>query len=219
MPKALTSTPFCPEGTICFTNITFILIICIILAIGYMYLQTAKQKQQKQQQINDSRLIRQPVQPQPYFYGSNMFSFSEPRQPEVYGGVYNPPLKQTQPFRFPFFQSPHAISNQPIAINVDTSAINAPYTQVGFLTPINGKPGDIFPLMGRQRYTSRDKWQYYTISNTHGAGIKLPISVGGKSATTEYGVNEVSNGDTVYVEGYSQAMRVTVYDNDTIRYI
>ena len=219
MPKALTSSSsFCPEGTICFNNITFVLIICIIAAIGYMYFQTIKQNKQKQQQINNANSIRHSVQPQPYFYGSNMFSFSEPRQPEVYGGVYSPPLKQIQPFRFPFFQSPYATS-QPIAINVDTSAINAPYTQVGFVTPINGKPGDIFPLMGRPRYTSRDKWQYYTISNTNGAGIKLPISVGGKSATTEYGVNEVSNGDTVYVEGYSQAMRVTVYDNDTIRYI
>jgi hypothetical protein len=72
--------------------------------------------------------------------------------------------------------------------------------------------------MGRPLFTNRQKYQYYTISNQHN-NIKLPISVKGKSATNEYGVDEIFNGDKVYIEGYNTAFTVTIYDSDTIKYI
>jgi hypothetical protein len=90
---------------------------------------------------------------------------------------------------------------------------------MGILTPLNGASKDnILPLMGRPLFTSRQKFQYYTISNQHN-NIKLPISVKGRSGLDEYGVDEVFDGDTVYVEGYNDAFRVTKYDNNTIRYL
>ena len=72
--------------------------------------------------------------------------------------------------------------------------------------------------MGRILFSRRDLWNYYTISNQHN-NVKLPISVKGKSALNENGVDKIYNGDTVYVEGVNDAYKVTIYDNDTIRYL
>jgi hypothetical protein len=107
----------------------------------------------------------------------------------------------------------------PINVSTSVSAVNTSYRQVGIITPLNGTTSNnILPLMGRPLFTSRQKWQYYTISNQHN-NVKLPISVKGRSALTDYGVDEVFNGDTVYVEGYNDAFKVTIYENDTIKYL
>jgi hypothetical protein len=93
------------------------------------------------------------------------------------------------------------------------------YHQVGILTPLNGKEtNNILPLMGKQLDTRRGLWNYYTISNQHN-NVKLPITVRGKSAVSERGVDEINNGDSVFVEGVFDAYKATVYDNDTIRYM
>jgi hypothetical protein len=106
-----------------------------------------------------------------------------------------------------------------IPINVPTSGIETSYRQVGILTPLNGKEkNNILPLMGRLLFNRRDLWNYYTISNQHN-NVKLPLSVKGKSALSDTGVDRVYNGDTVYVEGANEAYKVTIYDNDTIRYL
>ena len=49
--------------------------------------------------------------------------------------------------------------------------------------------------------------------------MKLPVLKNGRSCTNEYGCDVLYNGDTIYVEGYKQAFKVTTYDNDTIKYI
>ena len=96
---------------------------------------------------------------------------------------------------------------------------NMSYHQVGILTPLNGKEtNNILPLMGKQLDTRRGLWNYYTISNQHN-NVKLPITVRGKSAVSERGVDEINNGDSVFVEGVFDAYKATVYDNDTIRYM
>ena len=77
----------------------------------------------------------------------------------------------------------------------------------------------ILPLMGRRVMSGRDKWQYYTMTNTGNSNTKLPISINGKSCTSEYGCDEINNGQVVYVEGYKDTFRVTVYENNLFSYI
>ena len=110
-----------------------------------------------------------------------------------------------------------------VPINVSTNIGAVPtetaYRQMGIMTPLNGVSKDnILPLMGRPLFTNRDKWQYYTISNQHN-NVKLPISFKGRSALNDYGVDQIFNGDTVYVEGYNDAFKITIYENDTIKYL
>ena len=45
------------------------------------------------------------------------------------------------------------------------------------------------------------------------------FSFKGRSALNDYGVDKIYNGDTIYVEGYNDAFKVTVYENDTIKYL
>ena len=89
------------------------------------------------------------------------------------------------------------------------------YSQIGILT----RDELILPLMGRQYMRGRDKWQYYTISNTGNLNTKLPVSVKGKSCTSEYGCDQIMNGDQIYVEGYNNTFNATVYENNMFRYM
>jgi hypothetical protein len=116
-----------------------------------------------------------------------------------------------------------------VRVNVPTRSVDTTYRQVGILTRSGGaRSGSvpsstesqetILPLIGRPLFTNRDKWQFYTLSDKNNA-IKLPITVNGKSGTNEYGCNNVGTGDMVYVEGYNDAFRVSVYDSASLRYL
>jgi hypothetical protein len=109
-----------------------------------------------------------------------------------------------------------------VRVNVPTRSVDTTYRQVGILTRSGGgstsSQETILPLIGRPLFTNRDKWQFYTLSDKNNA-IKLPVVVNGKSGTNEYGCNNVSSGDTVYVEGYNDAFRVTAYDSASLRYL
>lgn len=106
------------------------------------------------------------------------------------------------PYR-PIMQIP---INQPTNIG----AVMSNYNQVGILTAPNIKGKSILPLMGRMVFANRDKWQFYTMSEN---GIKLPVIRSGKSCTSEYGCDNIYNGDTVYVEGLQEVYKATIYDN------
>ena len=107
-----------------------------------------------------------------------------------------------------------------VRINVPTRSVDTTYRQVGILTRNGSGSGQetILPLIGRPLFTNRDKWQFYTLSDKNNA-IKLPVTINGRSGTGEYGCNNVSTGDTIYVEGYNDAFKVTAYDSASLRYL
>lgn len=103
-----------------------------------------------------------------------------------------------------------------IPINIPTQSYDSSYHQIGILSR-NNEQDVIMGLFGRQMNRGRDLWQYYT-NNEH--GIRLPISVNGKSGSSEYGCDPIGSGDMIYVEGYNDAFRATIYDdNNRMRYI
>jgi len=111
-----------------------------------------------------------------------------------------------------------------VPININTNAHNDMYSQVGLLTMLHTHTNThptILPLMGRVIHTSRNKWQYYAIGQSIGAGmqIKLPIFVDGKIASVEYGCDKIENGDVVKVEGYKDVFRATIYETGLLDYI
>ena len=114
---------------------------------------------------------------------------------------------------------PRDSARDSIPINMETRSTGMDYTQIGILTRNQGQEPMILPLMGRQPMTGRDKWQYYTISNTGNMNTKLPISVKGRSCSGEYGCDSIMNGDMVYVEGYNDTFKVTVYETSKFNYI
>jgi hypothetical protein len=98
-----------------------------------------------------------------------------------------------------------------IPINVATRSVNSAYRQVGILTRVNG-PETILSLMGRPLFPSQDKWQFYTMSDKN-QSVKLPVTYKKRSCTSDQGCDNIYNGDTVYVEGYNDAFKATIYDN------
>ena len=204
----------CPPGVICIENVTmFLLIIVLIIVVYVIYTNMIKNKSTGYNKIfinQETKEMNAGIKRIPNYPYNNL-------PEDVYLNPYAPPLKDE---RF-FIPELTYIPPRSIPINVSTNigAVDTTYRQLGILTPLNGRNKDnILPLMGRPLFTNRQKYQYYTISNQHN-NVKLPVSVKGKSGTNEYGVDQIFNGDTVYIEGYNEAFRVTTYDEDTIKYI
>jgi hypothetical protein len=173
---------------------------------------------------SSSSLVAQPltvgphIQPRPNTFFTN-------RPDDTLANPYAPPLKDVF--------APHTNAGSGIPINMATNTgatVNTSYQQIGLLTKADssnssnsnssGSSSDpvIMPLMGKPLFTSRDKWLFYTISDKNNA-MKLPIIVKGRNALSEIGVDNVYTGDTVFVQGYNNDFKVTLYENSTPQYI
>jgi len=201
----------CPPGVICVENITLCLLFIIMFVLGFFIYSNTKQNII----VNDRNNIT--IHDKKESGGSSIFSRFLPSWPYTNDVLLNP-------YSAPYSDERYLVPDIPlraVPINMSTNigSVNTEYRQMGIITPLNGSSKDnILSLMGRPLFTNRDKWQYYTISNQHN-NVKLPISFKGRSALTDYGVDKIFDGDTVYVEGYNDAFRVTVYENDTIKYL
>lgn len=125
---------------------------------------------------------------------------------------YVPPNRDDRPFI-----DSNNLDPRGMPINIRTQGVESTYRQVGILTRING-PETILPLMGRPLIAGRDTWNFYTMTDKNNM-VKLPVTFKNRNCSNQYGCDNVYNGDTVYVEGYNDAFRVTVYENNTMRYI
>jgi len=195
----------CPPGVICIENVTMFFIVVLIIGLCY-YLYRLQNNQIIIKQNNTQQAPAQPT----------LFSslFTRPNIPytnDVLLDPYAPPLRDDR-----YLVTSRDIRGA-VPINVPTQGVDTNYRQVGILTRTNGTE-TILPLMGRPLITNRDKWNFYCMSDKNNA-IKLPVINAGKSCTGQHGCDNLYNGDTVYVEGYNDAFKVTMYDSDTIRYI
>lgn len=182
----------CPPGVICIENYAlFFGVVCVCIVV-YLFFLSKKDNVGESNQVAQAQIV---VPSWPYTNNDPLLN------------PYAPPLRDERYVR----------GIVPINVSTNVGAVDAPYRQVGLLTATNVK-GEPMPLMGRPLFTNRDKWQYYTNSNQFNS-VRLPISRNGRSCTNEYGCDKLFTGDTVYVEGINQTYRVTLYDNDTIRYL
>jgi hypothetical protein len=133
--------------------------------------------------------------------------FNNPYAPPLKSDMYNMPMSM-----------PISVSVPGIPVNVSTRGPVTAYEQVGILTR-NGGSDLILPLMGRRTLNGRDKWSYYTISNTGSVNTKLPVSINGRSCMNDNGCDSINNGDLVYVGGYNDTFSVMVYDTGSMAYI
>jgi hypothetical protein len=212
----------CPPGVICIENVSMILIaICVFIIIYLIYnsfngrniILNNNNNPTEKIVINDNQRENSG-----WFGGlipSWPYTNFVPQDPLL--NPYAPPLRDERYF-IPGF---NGIPSGAVPINISTNigAVDTTYRQLGILTPLNGSSKDnIVPLMGRPLFTNRDKWQYYSTSNQNN-NVKLPVSRSGRSCTNEYGCDKLYNGDTVYIEGANETYKVTVYDNNVIKYL
>ena len=191
----------CPPGVICIENITITITIFIVCAVLYFLNSRATSNPtivekvviQKNRGISNDPLLN------PYI--------PRPIRRDVLMNPYDPPTRDDRILLEPPLRG--------VPINVQTQGVESSYRQIGILTNNAGK---ILPLMGRPLLTNRDKWNFYTMTDNNHM-IKLPVSHHGRSCTNEYGCDNIYNGDVVYVEGYNDAFKATVYDNNIMKYI
>lgn len=195
----------CPPGVVCIENYSmFFITICVISLMYILYTTVFKQSIV----VNNSLSESYPRENGQLFGWMPSWPYTNlPSDPLL--NPFAPPLRDER------YLTP--VGAVPINISTNIGAVDAQYRQLGILTPTNSK-GSIIPLMGRPLFTNRNKWQYYTMSDQNNS-IKLPVSRNGRSCTNEYGCDNLYNGDTVYIEGLNEPYRVTVYDNDTIKYL
>ena len=207
----------CPLGVICVENVTLLLLFIILLVLVTFIYSNSNSKSvtinndiTSKDDSNNRGWLNNLLPSWPY---NNL-----PRELHLPRDVLLDPY--AAPYRDERYLVPNPIRNMvPINVSTNVGSVDTTYRQMGIITPLNGASKDnILSLMGRPLFTNRDKWQYYTISNQHN-NVKLPITFKGKSALNDYGVDKIFDGDTIYVEGYNEAFRVTVYENDTIKYL
>jgi len=213
----------CPPGVICIENYSmFFLIICVVIFVYLIYTNASGQNIVVNNKPSEKIVIKENQRENVSWFGGFIPSwpysnFIPPLTSDPLLNPYNPPLRDERYF-VPGFNGvpPGAV---PINVSTNIGAVDTSYRQLGILTPLNGSSKDsILPLMGRPLFTNRDKWQYYTTSNQHN-NVKLPVSRAGRSCTNEYGCDKLYNGDSVYIEGVNEAYKVTVYDNNTMKYL
>ena len=202
----------CPPGVFCIESMT--LLIVIVIAIGVvLFIQNDSISKMSGEKTFHSH------SPSPKRKSKGLFSrfnytFSD-TQNDVLLNPYEAPLRDDRIFQGGL--QPRGGDIRGIPINIATQSVDTNYRQVGILTRING-PETILPLMGRPLIAGRDTWNFYTMSDQNNM-VKLPITFKNKNCSGEYGCDNIFNGDTVYVEGYNDAFRVTMYENNTMRYI
>lgn len=193
----------CKPGVICIENTTLFIIFLIgVFAFIFFYNKQPNVKDTNNITINTKETNNRPTIP------SMIPSWPYTNIPinDVLLNPYSPPLRDDRYL-------------VPINIPTNVGSVNTSYRQMGILTPFNKSSEDkILQLMGRPLFTNRDKWQYYTISNQHN-NVKLPIIFKKKNGLNDYGVDQIYTGDIVFVEGYKQSFKATIYENDTIRYL
>lgn len=196
----------CAPGILCIENYTLLFFTFFIIVILYfMYIKYTKNLNLHSNSSNSSnRSYNSYITP---FLGNGYSN----KENDVLLNPYSAPMRDDRIYNNSNY------SGAKLAINIPTQSINTEYRQIGILTRVNG-PETILPLMGRPLFTNKDKWNFYTMNDKNGM-IKLPLRFKNKSCTSLQGCDNVYSGDTVYVEGYSDIFRVTVYDNNTLEYI
>ena len=193
----------CEPGTICLENWTLVLFLILFILLDYLYYVLLTKSMVNHSFIHPigypaiaTTAINVPVGPM----GSNV-------TPNIMMDPYAPPLRTDGIY-----------PRGGIPVNIETRGLQSDYTQMGIITCLN-KENMILPLMGRRLMTGIDKWQYYTISNTGSINTKLPIRYKGRSCSGEYGCDCLMDRDVVYVEGYQDTFRVTLYETAKFQYI
>ena len=194
----------CPPGVFCIDNLTLFVIVCIVALIVYMFIKQRTTPNREKQNVVVVGQKKSPLFTNPNYVMSG-------QQNDIFLNPYAPPLKTN-----PFFPNVGGDARG-IPINIPTSHYDLNYRQVGILTRTHGTE-TILALFGRPVHRNRNKWQYYTMTDKNNA-IKLPVSKAGRSCSSEYGCDEIYNGDSIFVEGYNDAFDATVYENANPRYI
>ena len=190
----------CPPGVMCVENVTMVFVLLSLILVIYLIVRSPIS-------VSNNNYIPPHLPPPPPPPMNPFFN-----EDDVLLNPYTPPVSDERYVLGPL----NFRGRIPINVSTNVGAVDTSYRQVGILN--THEKGKILALMGRPLFVNRDKWQYYTMSDQNNS-VKLPISRNGRSCTNEYGCDKLFSGDKVFVEGYNQGFRVTIYDNNVMNYL
>lgn len=194
----------CPPGMVCFPNQfsifswpTATLVVIFMIAVGliissqrangsYRYLQS----QMQEQRPRPERPIQINVQGGSGGGGDDRYS----RSPEA-ERVWDTPPDYS---RIPSPDRP---------FNIPTQGIPESYQSMGIIKTPDGK---LLPLYGRRSISSRDRYNYYTRTDTYNP-IPIPVLMKGRDCQDQVGCPELFNGDNVKMSATNETGEVTIY--------
>ena len=91
--------------------------------------------------------------------------------------------------------------------NIPTQGIPESYQSMGIVKTADGK---LLPLYGRRSISSRERYNYYTRTDTYNP-IPIPVQIKGRDCQDQVGCPELYNGDTVKLSATNETGEVTIY--------
>jgi hypothetical protein len=202
----------CAPGVICIENITMVYIIILvgILVVVIYYSNNKRERSMSMSLTSHGTNNTNDTNNTNSIFPRTNYGYSNVKN-DVLLNPYEPPMRDDR--LFPSLTS----SSLKMPINISTQSVDTNYRQVGILTRIDDTKEMILPLMGRPLITHRDKWNFYTIADNN--MIKIPIYNKGKDCSSSLGCNDLYTGDIIKIEGYNSAFKVTIYENNVLKYI
>lgn len=106
------------------------------------------------------------------------------------------------------------IPNPSTPFNIPTQGVAEEYQSMGIVKTHEGK---LLPLFGRRCVSSRERYNYYTRTDSYNP-IPLPIEMQGRDCQDQVGCPELFNGDRVKITTLNEHGEVTIYKvRDIIR--
>lgn len=106
------------------------------------------------------------------------------------------------------------IPNSSTPFNIPTQGVAEEYQSMGVVKTSDGK---LLPLFGRRCISSRERYNYYTRTDSYNP-LPLPIEMQGRDCQDQVGCPELFNGDSVKISTLNQGGEVTIYKvRDIIR--
>jgi hypothetical protein len=106
------------------------------------------------------------------------------------------------------------IPNPATPFNIPTQGVAEEYQSMGIVKTPEGK---LLPLFGRRCVSSRERYNYYTRTDSYNP-LPLPIEMQGRDCQDQVGCPELFNGDRVKISTLNESGEVTIYKvRDIIR--
>lgn len=99
------------------------------------------------------------------------------------------------------------ISRVSTGFNVPTQGLPQEYQSMGLVKMADGK---LLPLFGRRSISSRERYNYYTRTDSYNP-LPLPIEIQGRDCQDQVGCPELFNGDKVKLSATNESGEVTIY--------
>jgi len=91
--------------------------------------------------------------------------------------------------------------------NIPTQGLPEAYQSMGIVKTPDGK---LLPLYGRRSISSRDRYNYYTRTDTYNP-VQIPIKIKGRDCQDGVGCPELYDGDNVKLSATGETGEVTIY--------